>query len=83
MAISKLDEEIKARKEKLLVETNIKELEAKKQIWYEEVELLGNVMQEVYGYREIKNGLSYLDAEKEESYLVKRGEYLSVEFSSA
>lgn len=40
-------------------------------------------MQEVYGYREIKNGLSYLNAEKEESYLVKRGEYLNVEFSSA
>ena len=40
-------------------------------------------MEEVYSFRQIRSGLGYLDAEREESYLVKRGQYLSIEFSSA
>lgn len=82
-ALTKLENEIKLRKQYLAKEVSIQELENKKNEWYKEVETLGNITQGAYQFRNISDALRYLDEKESESFLLKRGEYLFLQYSSS
>ena len=70
-ALTKLENEIKLRKQYLAKEVSIQELENKKNEWYKEVETLGNITQGAYQFRNISDALRYLDEKESESFLLK------------
>jgi hypothetical protein len=63
-------------------EISIKEIKEKKNEWFLEVERLGNITQSAYQFKDIVESLKYFDEKRLESFLVKRGEYLFLEYCS-
>lgn len=81
-AILQMDELLRRRKEDLLAELSLEELEGKKKEFFKDVEDLGVTMEEVYYLKNIDKAIAYIDEKSEKSYLLKNGEYLLLEMNS-